>query len=205
MSSTQDFGLDVSRETFERLSIYESLLKKWNPAINLVSKSSISELRVRHFVDSTQIFALMPRDAKKWVDIGSGGGFPGMVCAIICAEKSPDTQFHLVESDMRKSTFLRSVAQQAGVTVQVHSNRIEKMEPFKADVLSARALASLEKLLEFSAPHLQNDGVALFPKGENYKSELKVAQENWNFDCEEHQSTTGSNSVVLRIGNIKRV
>jgi 16S rRNA (guanine527-N7)-methyltransferase len=205
MSSTQDFGLDVSRETFERLSIYESLLKKWNPAINLVSKSSISELRVRHFVDSAQIFALMPRDAKKWVDIGSGGGFPGMVCAIICAEKSPDTQFHLVESDMRKSTFLRSVAQQAGVTVQVHSNRIEKMEPFKADVLSARALASLEKLLEFSAPHLQNDGVALFPKGENYKSELKVAQENWNFDCEEHQSTTGSNSVVLRIGNIKRV
>lgn len=205
MSSTQDFGLDVSRETFERLSIYESLLKKWNPAINLVSKASISELRVRHFVDSAQIFTLMPLGAKKWVDIGSGGGFPGMVCAIICAEKSPDTQFHLVESDTRKSTFLRSVAQKTGVTVQVHSERIEKMYAFKADVLSARALASLEKLLEFSAPHLQNDGVALFPKGENYKSELKAAQENWSFDWEEHQSTTGSNSVVLRIGNIKRV
>lgn len=205
MSTTEDFGLDVSRETFERLSVYEALLKKWNPVINLVSRSSISDLRARHFVDSTQVFSLMPQGAKRWVDIGSGGGFPGMVCAIIGAEKSPDTQFHLVESDMRKSTFLRSVAREVGVSVQVHSERIEKMDSFKADVLSARALASLDKLLEFSAPHLQENGVALFPKGETYKSELSQAQERWQFDCEEHQSTTGSNSVVLRIGNIKRV
>lgn len=205
MTTVDDFGLDVSRETFERLSIYEDLLKKWNPVINLVSKASLSDLRMRHFVDSTQIFSFMPEDAKTWVDIGSGGGFPGLVCAIICAEKSPETAFHLVESDMRKATFLRSVGRETGVAVQVHSERIEKMEPFNADVLSARALASLDKLLEFSAPHLKKNGVALFPKGENYKSEFAKAQENWRFDCEEHQSTTGSNSVVLKIGNIQRV
>lgn len=205
MSTIDEFGLNVSRETFERLTIYEGLLKKWNPVINLVSKSSIADLRIRHFIDSTQVFSLMPEGAMTWVDIGSGGGFPGMVCAIICAEKSPNTAFHLVESDMRKATFLRSVAREAGVTVQVHSERIEKMDSFNADVLSARALASLDKLLEFSTPHLQKNGVALFPKGESYKSELKQARENWLFDCEEHQSTTGSNSVILRIGNIHRV
>lgn len=205
MSTTEDFGLDVSRETFERLSVYEALLKKWNPVINLVSKSSIADLRVRHFIDSTQIFSLMPEDTKTWIDIGSGGGFPGMVCAIIGAEKSPDTQFHLVESDMRKATFLRSVAREVGVSVQVYSERIENMDSFNADVLSARALAALDRLLEFSAPHLEKNGVALFPKGENYKSELSQARKQWQFDCEEHQSTTGSNSVVLKIGNIKRV
>jgi 16S rRNA (guanine527-N7)-methyltransferase len=205
MSTVGDFGLDVSRETYERLSVYEGLLKKWNPVINLVSKSSISELRIRHFIDSTQVFSLMPEAAKTWVDIGSGGGFPGMVCAIICAEKSPETVFHLVESDLRKATFLRSVARETGVTVRVHSERIEKMEAFNADVLSARALASLDKLLEFSAPHLNENGVALFPKGENYKSELAEAQKSWRFDCVEHQSKTGSNSVVLKIGNIQRV
>ncbi|MBU2936147.1 MULTISPECIES: 16S rRNA (guanine(527)-N(7))-methyltransferase RsmG [Pacificibacter] len=205
MSTADDFGLDVSRETFDRLSIYEVLLKKWNPVINLVSKSSIADLRNRHFIDSAQVFSLMPEGVKTWVDIGSGGGFPGMVCAMICAEKSPNTEFHLVESDMRKATFLRSVAREAAVRVQVHSERIEKMDSFAADVMSARALASLDKLLEFSAPHLQKNGVALFPKGENYKSEFIKAQENWRFDCEEHQSITGSNSVVLKIGNIQRV
>jgi 16S rRNA (guanine527-N7)-methyltransferase len=205
MSTVEDFGLDVSRETFERLSVYEALLKKWNPVINLVSKASIPDLRIRHFVDSTQIFALMSENARTWVDIGSGGGFPGMVCAIVGAEKSPNTAFHLVESDIRKATFLRSVARETGVSVKVHSERIEKMDSFGTDVLSARALASLDQLLEFSVPHLHKNGVALFPKGENYKSELAQAQGVWQFDCEEHQSLTGSNSVVLKIGNIHRV
>lgn len=205
MVDAEGFGLDVSRETFDRLSVYEALLKKWNPAINLVSKSSISDLRSRHFVDSSQIFSLMPQNAKRWVDIGSGGGFPGLVCAIISAEKSPETQFHLVESDLRKATFLRNVARETGVSVHVHSERIEKLQSLTADVLSARALASLDKLLEFSVGHLSKDGVALFPKGENYKSELSAAHEKWSFRCEEYPSTTGSNSVVLKIGNIERV
>lgn len=204
MTTEDNFGVDVSRETLDRLSTYEALLKKWNPVINLVSKSSIADLRVRHFQDSAQVFELMPENVLNWVDIGSGGGFPGMVCAIIGAEKSPETQFHLVESDLRKATFLRNVARETGVAVKVYSERVENMPSLNADVLSARALASLDKLLEFATLHLNERGVALFPKGESYKSELQQAQENWTFDCEEHQSTTGSNSVVLRIGKIER-
>lgn len=205
MTGSNNTISDVSRETLERLTIYETLLKKWNPAINLVSKSSLAEMSTRHFSDSAQLFKLMPHDSKVWMDIGSGGGFPGLVCAIIAAELSPKTEFHLVESDVRKATFLRSVAREVNVSVSVHSERIEKMTPAYADVLSARALAPLDKLLEFSKPHLSKDGIALFPKGENYKLELDHARENWNFECEEHESTTDPKSVVLGIRNIERV
>jgi 16S rRNA (guanine527-N7)-methyltransferase len=204
MTGNNDSIPNVSRETLGRLTTYETLLKKWNPAINLVSKSSLAEMSTRHFADSAQLFKLMPRDSKVWMDIGSGGGFPGLVCAIMAAELSPYTEFHLVESDMRKATFLRNVAREVNVPVSVHSERIEKMIPICANVLSARALASLDKLLEFSKLHLDKDGIALFPKGENYKLELDQARKSWNFECEEHESTTDPKSVVLGIRNIER-
>jgi 16S rRNA (guanine527-N7)-methyltransferase len=204
MSLNEKIGLNVSRETNERLKIYETLLIKWNPVINLVSKASIANLKDRHFADSAQVFELMPLGVTSWVDIGSGGGFPGLVCAIIAGEKSPDTQFHLVESDLRKATFLKNVAREVNLPVLVYSERIEKMASFQADVISARALAPLDKLLEFSTLHLQTGGISLFPKGESYRSELNQAKEKWRFECEEHQSKTDSNSVVLRIGKIER-
>lgn len=201
-----DYGnMNVSRETSDRLSMYEALLKKWNPAINLVSKASLPEMKTRHFADSTQLFRLMPPEAKVWVDIGSGGGFPGLVCAIISAELSPETQFNLVESDLRKATFLRSVSREVGISVNVYSERIEKMDSFNADTISARALAPLGGLLEFAKPHLRENGVALFPKGENYRAELAAARKKWQFECEEYESTTDSKSVVLKIRNIERV
>jgi 16S rRNA (guanine527-N7)-methyltransferase len=199
-----DWGLDVSRETSERLECYEALLKKWNPAINLVAKSTISELRTRHIIDSVQVFDLAPKGFESWADLGSGGGFPGLVCAIIAKEKAEKATFHLVESDTRKAAFLMTVARETGVNVQVYSERIEKLAALDVDVLSARALAPLEKLLDFSIRHMKKDGLALFQKGARYRSELDEAREKWTFAHEQVVSQTDPDAVVLKIGDIKR-
>lgn len=196
---------DVSRETLDRLEIYAALLKKWNPAINLVAKSTLADLWSRHFVDSAQIYDLAPEPFKHWVDLGAGGGFPGMVCAIIAKEKAPEARFTLVESDQRKSAFLRTVARETGAHVEVVASRIEGIAPLQADVLSARALASLDMLLEFADRHMKPSGRAIFPKGESYQQEIAEAQGRWHFSAETIPSITDGKAVVLAIGGIERV
>jgi 16S rRNA (guanine527-N7)-methyltransferase len=188
-----------------RLETYGDLLKKWNPKINLVSKSTLSDLWSRHIVDSAQIYTLAPEKFTHWVDLGTGGGFPGLVCAIIAAEKNPEVRFTLVESDARKSVFLRTVAREANVQVKVITDRIERAEPANADVLSARALADLTTLLGFSQRHLQKTGVALLPKGVNWQKEVQEARKSWFFEVERTTSKTESGAVILRIGGISRV
>ena len=146
MSAPDAGALDVSRETFARLETYVGLIQKWNPRINLVSRNSLDDLWIRHIEDSLQVARAIPMP-DRWVDLGSGGGLPGLVAAILAAEESPDTRFTLIESDQRKSVFLRTVARECDLNVQVISDRIEKAKPQKADVLSARALADLTTLL----------------------------------------------------------
>lgn len=197
-------GLDVSRETSDRLNHYEGLLKKWNKAINLVSPSTISEARSRHFIDSAQIYGLASQDWKIWCDLGSGGGFPGLVVAIIAAEKNPNGMVTLVESDQRKAAFLRTVARETGVNATVISKRIEAIDPLKADVLSARALAPLPMLLEFCQQHLSENGQALFPKGATWQQEVAEARQAWSFSHQVHTSIVDSSSVILSIGGISR-
>lgn len=197
--------LDVSRETMNRLEVYADLLKKWNPKINLVSKGTISDLWTRHFIDSAQIYDQAPEDFETWVDLGSGGGFPGLVCAILAAEKAPMAKFTLIESDARKSVFLRTVARETGINALVVTDRIEKAQPVMADVLSARALADLTSLLSFSERHLQESGIALLPKGVNWQKEVEDARKTWFFDCDPIKSETESGAVILGIGGISRV
>lgn len=197
--------LDVSRETMDRLAIFEQTLLKWNPKINLVSKASLEHLWDRHIVDSAQIFRCITGEPKKWVDIGSGGGFPGIIVAILAAEKLPDLKMTLIESDQRKSAFLRSAARECGVSVEVISKRIEQVEPQEADVLSARALADLSLLLEFTDLHLAKSGFALFPKGERWKKEVDKAREQWRFDVEPITSLTEADAVILKIQGVARV
>lgn len=197
-------GLNVSRETSERLELYLSLLKKWNPKINLVAPNTIVEAWDRHFVDSAQIYQLCPEKAEKWVDIGSGGGFPGMVIAILAAELNPERRVTLIESDQRKSVFLRTVARETGVEATVLSKRIEAAPEQKANVLSARALASLDDLLGFSQRHLDQDGTALFLKGVNAVSEIEMARKNWHFEMVETASKTNSQAVILKIKGVAR-
>ncbi len=198
-------SFDVSRETMDRLEVYADLLKKWNPKINLVSKATLADLWTRHIVDSAQIYTLAPKNFTHWVDLGSGGGFPGLVCAIIADERNPAANFTLVESDARKSVFLRTVARETGIKVNVVTDRIERAIPLNADILSARALADLTMLLSFADRHLQESGTALFPKGVNWQKEVEEARKAWFFEYEAITSETESGSIILRIGDISRV
>ena len=197
--------LNVSRETMERLKHYESLLLKWNPKINLVSKATLNDIWERHILDSAQVFQLGAETTTNWLDIGSGGGFPGMVLAILSKEHSPDRQIALVESDQRKCAFLRTVARETECKVQIFSERVEKLTSINADVLTARALADLSKLLEFANLHLSRDGTCLFLKGVNWKKEVQAAQDSWRFDYEAIKSETSDEAVILRINGIEHV
>lgn len=201
----QVHDLNVSRETMNRLTIYADLLEKWNPRINLVSKSTIPDLWTRHIVDSAQIFDLAPQPAGHWVDLGSGGGFPGLVIAIMGMECGSPSRVTLVESDARKSAFLRTVIRETGAPATVVTERIEGIPALNADVLSARALAELSDLLGYCAQHLSRDGVALFPKGVQWEKELAQAQTQWRFDHEVAKSRTENGPVILKISGVSRV
>lgn len=194
-------SFDVSRETIERLSQYVALVEKWNPRINLVSKNSLSEIWERHIVDSAQVFEFGAYDGK-WADIGSGGGFPGIVAAILAKDVAPACEFVLVESDLRKSAFLRTVVRETQLNAIVVGDRIEKIPSLEAKTLTARALAPLDTLLGFAKIHLAPDGKAIFPKGASFRTEIKKARENWNFELEEFQSTTDTEATILRVGAI---
>lgn len=196
---------DVSRETMERLALYESLLRKWNPAINLVARSTLDDLWTRHFQDSAQIYHLAGPGVPGWADLGSGGGFPGMVAAILAAGDGQATAFTLVESDLRKAAFLSTVARETGVPVRVMPDRAEILPPLGVAILSARALAPLDRLVAHAARHLASDGVALFPKGVNHAEELRQAQLNWRFSWQTTISTTDPGAVIYRIEGISRV
>jgi 16S rRNA (guanine527-N7)-methyltransferase len=198
-------GLDVSRETFATLQAYEALVRRWNPAINLVSQATLSDFWTRHVVDSAQLFALAPTATASWVDLGSGGGLPGLVAAVLAKQLRPEMKVTLVESDLRKATFLRQAAQSLALPVQVYSKRIESLPPMAADVLSARALAPLPHLLAFADSHLAIGGVALFPKGERYAEELKDAHQSWSFDVDVRPSLSDAKAAILVIRNIHRV
>lgn len=198
-------GRDVSRETRAALERYLVLLKKWNPAINLVSAKTLAEGWSRHIVDSAQVFAAAERHEGSWLDFGSGGGFPGMVCAILARELAPDIRFTLVESDKRKCAFLSSVARDLGLTVQIEAKRIEQFEAQSASIISARAVADLGALLGYALPHLSKDGICLFPKGESHEQEIRDASRSWRFKLSKRPSITDNKAVILVLGDIQRV
>lgn len=197
-------GLNVSRETVEELRQLEAMVRKWTPAINLVSKATVADLWNRHIVDSAQIFQYCPQGARKWLDLGSGGGFPGLVVAILARELAEGLRVTLVESDKRKATFLRQATQALNLEVDVRSDRVESIAPLQADVISARALAPLVELLGMASRHLRPDGIALFPKGARHAEELADARGTWAFDVDIHPSLSDSGSAILVIRNIHR-
>ncbi len=201
MSDKGDFQrkTNVSRETLEQLEIYADLLTTWNKRINLVSPKSLDQLWTRHFLDSAQLLRL-DSDAKHWVDLGSGGGFPGAVVAIMAGTEMKTS---LIEADQRKATFLRALARET-TGFEVIASRVEDVDAQNADVVSARALAPLPLLLNYVSQHLRAGGRAILPKGKKAQSEIREALEHWRFDCETHPSETDSEAVVLTIGDIKR-
>ena len=197
-------GSSVSRETFERLESFVRLVEKWNPKINLISKASVPAIWERHIADSIQLFALAP-EHDVWVDLGSGGGFPGIVIAALSMEHSGNGSITLVESDQRKSAFLRTAVRELELSATVVSERIEKIAPLNADVISARALADLTGLLGYANQHLRKGGVGLFPKGAKWREEHEDAQRVWSYSCEPIKSLTDPLAAVLKIKDIAHV
>jgi len=196
---------DVSRETRERLDLYETLLRKWQKRINIVSPKTIDDLRNRHFLDSAQLMHAAPEGARKWVDLGSGGGFPGLVCAILDAGRGAQREFVLIESDARKCGFMREVIRQTGVSAKVLTERIETAPKQSADIVSARALAPLDRLLPLAQRHLDPQGTCLFLKGANHQAELASVAAHWQMSVDLIASATSDQSVILSIRNLEHV
>jgi 16S rRNA (guanine527-N7)-methyltransferase len=189
---------NVSRETLERLATYHELLHKWQARINLVSANTLPDAWRRHFIDSAQLWPLLPKEAKVITDLGSGAGFPGLVLAILGQERA-GFRVHLVESDQRKGAFLREVIRATGAPAEVHTVRIEQAEPWVSDVVTARALAPLDRLLPLAAPFLGPGGVALFLKGKSAQSELTAAREWGTFESGLTPSHTDPDGSVVSL------
>lgn len=195
---------DVSRETFADLAAFESLFRKWAPSINLAAPSTIASLWTRHIVDCAQLVALKP-NARRWLDLGSGGGFPGLVIAIL--QKGRDgARVDLVESAGKKAAFLRLAAGTLGIPAKVHQCRIEAAASQIAtpEIVTARALAALPKLFELSEPWLADGATGLFQKGRDYRREVEASRYAWTFDLVEHPSVTEPDAAILEIAGLKR-
>lgn len=191
----------VSRETHERLTAYEALVRKWNAKINLVAPSTLPEFNSRHIQDSIQIFDHVQFPEGNWVDLGSGGGLPGIVVSIY-AQKAPLT-VSLVESDQRKSAFLRTVIRELSLqNVSIMTGRIENVPPLAANFVSARALAPLSVLLSMVQRHMHQDGTAIFLKGRSWKAECDEARNEWRFDVTSFPSKTDPDAAILKITGV---
>ena len=186
----------VSRETRDRLSHYAELLLRWNHAINLVANGSLKELWSRHFLDSAQLFPLVPPDSQvgDLIDFGSGAGFPGLVLAIMGAG-----HVHLVERDSRKCAFLREVAHKTAAAVTVHNTDIAKIEPWPVKAVTARAFAPLAAIFPLAAPFVERGALGLFLKGKSLDDELTQSSKEWRIEADRVPSVSDPAGCILRV------
>jgi 16S rRNA (guanine527-N7)-methyltransferase len=197
--------LGVSRETSDRLRVMVDELTRWQRVKNLVGPGTLADVWNRHVIDSLQLLKLVP-EARRWLDLGSGAGFPGLVVAIAGAERG--LQVDLVESNARKCAFLQNVIRLTAAPARVHAARLEGIVPgFQglADVVSARALAPLGTLLSWTEPLLKTGTTGLFPKGRDAMDELTEARKSWRFQAEVLPSLTDSEARILRITHLTSI
>ncbi|GBQ92289.1 glucose inhibited division protein B [Acetobacter nitrogenifigens DSM 23921 = NBRC 105050] len=190
--------LDVSRETRERLNCFADLLLRWTARINLISPRDVPHLWPRHIEDCLQLVPYVERGARI-TDLGSGGGFPGLILAI-----AADADVTMVESDHRKAAFLREAGRATGCRSQVIVDRIENVQLDPAPVVTARALAPLPRLLDWTHPLLAPDGYALFLKGKQAPDELTDAAPGWHMSVDQISSRTPG-GLILKISDLRRV
>lgn len=200
-----EFGraFGVSRETCRRLERYIRLLAKWNSRINLVSRATVSDGWTRHLLDSAQLLPLVPADAETWLDLGSGAGMPGLPVAIIAAELQPRLSVTLVEADRRKVAFLQTVVADLELDVSIEASRIETLRARPYNVISARALASLDRLCDLAYRFSDSRTAFLFPKGAKLDSELTTAARRWHIHAERVPSRTHPDSTILKITDLE--
>jgi 16S rRNA (guanine527-N7)-methyltransferase len=201
--SLQEAAGPVSRETFERLVAFEQLFLKWNRSINLAAPSTLDDVWGRHILDSAQLARIAP-EAKRWVDLGSGGGFPGLVLAFLLVERD-GASIDLVESNRKKASFLQAVIGQFGLPARVVARRIDDSYALVSapEIVTARALAALPALLDLSAPWLTKGSRALFHKGRDYRAEVEESTHRWAFDLVEHPSMTDAHGVILELADLR--
>jgi 16S rRNA (guanine527-N7)-methyltransferase len=189
----------VSRETLARLEAYAELLTRWSARINLVGRDTLPDLWQRHILDSAQLHRFIPSSARSLIDLGSGAGLPGLVLAILGV---PGVE--LVEADSRKSAFLREAARVTSADVTIRACRIQAVPPRPVDVITARACAPLDRLLDVAVPFLASDTLCLFPKGERFNEELTLARKAWTMNVSVEQSLSDRRGVVLRLQQVAR-
>lgn len=182
------------------LELYESLLRRWNARINLVSPRDLARFRERHVDDAAQLVPLIPQATRRIADLGSGAGLPGLVLAILTGLET-----HLVERDQRKAAFLREAARLTGAPATVHAGDAATLPPLGADLVTARALAPLPALLPLAVRHLAPGGACLFPKGATAEAELTAARPDWTMHVERFQSRTDPSATILRLTEVARV
>lgn len=193
----------VSRETFDRLKAFEALFRHWAARINLAAPSTLEDTWGRHILDSAQLIRLAPA-ANHWLDLGTGGGFPGVVVAILLKGRESG-QADLVESNRKKAAFLQTAVAQTGAPGRVHACRIEQAAVKQPDILIARALAPLPQLFEFSERWLSTGSRALFHKGRGYRAEVEESRNAWRFDLVEHPNVVSSDGMILEITRLQRL
>jgi len=183
----------------DRLQRFAGLLLRWNATLNLIAAADADVVWDRHIADSLQLLPLMPHDVSRAVDLGTGGGFPGLVLAI-----ATGVAFDLIESDRRKAAFLRTAVLETGAPATVHCCRIENATVAPAALVTARALAPLPRLLPLAARLLASDGVCLFLKGAKAEQELAAAGRDWTMVVQRVPSSTRIDGVVLRVSGLRR-
>ena len=205
MTTTSDYTsldfareLGVARETVSRLSTYVEILTIRNQQLNLVAESTMQQVWRRHILDSAQLVEQIPLSTKSIVDLGSGAGFPGMVLAIVLSER-PGLKVHLIESIQKKCRFLDEVAEATQTPVQVHWTRAEAVKNLRADVITARAVAPLDKLLKLAYPYFRPSSTGLFLKGKSLSHELTLASKSWKLDSTPVPSRSDPSGIVLRV------
>lgn len=199
-----DILKNVSRETSENLKIYHGLLCEWQKKFNLVSNNSLTDAWSRHFLDSAQLVEFIEKNAETIYDFGSGAGFPALVLATIYKELNPKTHFILIESIRKKTLFLNEVIKKLNLNAEVINDRIEKIKLPIANYITARAVTSLDKLLDYANSFCGKNTICLFPKGKSYSGEIVEAQKKWNFEYNTHQNKISEEGVILEIKNLRR-
>jgi 16S rRNA (guanine527-N7)-methyltransferase len=200
--------VSLSRETAERLSAFVALIRKWQPAENLISAKTLPEIWRRHVADCAQLVPLFP-DSRRWMDVGTGAGFPGIVIAILIAGTT-GAHVDLVESNRRKCAFLRQAVHATGAAATVYEGRAEDvigdwdLARHPLDRVVARAVAPLGDLLAMTAPLLGTGVPAAFMKGEDSDVEIAAASRSWDFDLVRHASRIGGGGVILDIALARR-
>lgn len=198
-------GLVLPPSVEHDLRQFTQLILKWNQHINLISRASEAQIWDRHIIDSVQIWPISPERTKIWADIGSGGGLPGIVVAVLGKSLRPDMKVVLIESDRRKAAFLVQASQALSLNCDVRAARIESVNDLGADVVSARALGPLSMLLGLGKSVAAEDAVMIFPKGERAEDEIAVARQDWRFKLTQTPSVTNPAASLLRITGVHHV